>query len=76
MLRHSQNASPGIAFSSTSQKREILFFGKISHDRKEFLDFLSNNGISLKKVGENNNFVTDEELSKLISKSKIVLNFS
>ena len=72
------NESYGGIFKNYSLKKEIdvLFFGKISHDRKEFLDFLSNNGISLKIVGENNNFVTDEELSKLISKSKIVLNFS
>ena len=69
----------GDIFKNHKEKKEIdvLYFGGINPDRKEFLDFITNQGISVKIVGkESNNFATDEELSKLISKSKIVLNFS
>ena len=69
----------GDIFKNYKEKKEIdvLYFGGINPDRKEFLDFITNQGISVKIVGkESNNFATDEELSKLISKSKIVLNFS
>ena len=69
----------GDIFKNHKEKKEIdvLYFGGLNPDRKEFLDFITNQGISVKIVGkESNNFATDEELSKLISKSKIVLNFS
>lgn len=55
---------------------DVLFFGQLNSDRKEFLNFLENKGISVKKVGWNSDYVSEEELSKLISKSKIVLNLS
>ena len=65
-------------FKNHNLKKEIdvLFFGRINPDRKEILDFIANNGIAIKIVGQNNDFVTDEELSQLISKSRIVLNLS
>ena len=65
-------------FKNYNLKKEIdvLFFGQMNSDRKEFLDFLENNGISIKKVGYHSDFVSEEELSKLVSKSKIVLNLS
>ena len=68
----------GNLFKNYNLKKEIdvLFFGRINPDRKELLDFISSSGISIKIVGQNNDFVTDEELSKLISKSRIVLNLS
>ena len=63
---------------------DVLFFGQINRDRKKFLDFVINNDISIKIVGEHwsgremvkNDFVSEQELAKLISKSKIVLNLS
>jgi len=70
--------SDGDIFKNHNLKKEIdvLFFGQINQDRKEFLDFIKSNDISIKTVGYNNDFVTEQELSKLISKSKIVLNLS
>ena len=56
---------------------DVLFFGKVNKDRKNFLDYLSNNGINLKVVGNNSeNRVLDTELVNLICRSKIVVNFS
>ena len=55
---------------------DVLFFGQLRNDRKKFIDFLIDNGIKVKIVGHDSNWVTEEELIKLISKSKIVLNFS
>ena len=68
----------GSIFKNYDLKKEIdvLFFGRITPDRKEFLDFIVNGGISIKMVGENTDFVSLEELAKLMSKSKIVLNLS
>ena len=64
-------------FKNHNLKKEIdvLFFGQIKKDRKEFLDYLIQNNIKVKSVGSHD-WVDDEELMKLISKSKIVLNFS
>ncbi len=55
---------------------DVLFFGRATQDRKEFLDFVLSKGISVKMIGEDTDFVSIEELSKHISKSKIVLNLS
>ena len=55
----------------------MYFFGKVNKDRKIFLDYLTNNGINLKVVGNNSeNRVLDTELVKLICRSKIVVNLS
>ena len=57
---------------------DVLFFGDLTADRKEILDYISKNGISLKNVGHAQHVVglKKEELLDLISKSKIVLNLS
>ena len=56
---------------------DVFFFGKVNKDRKIFLDYLTNNGINLKVVGNNSeNRVLDTELVKLICRSKIVVNLS
>ena len=57
---------------------DVLFFGHLTPDRKEFLDYIVNEGISLKNVGHREHIVglPQDELIKLISKSKIVLNLS
>ena len=65
---------------SNHNKKEIdvLFFGYITPDRKEILDYIKKEGISLKNVGHEDHIVglPKEELLKLISKSKIVLDLS
>ncbi len=56
---------------------DVLFFGKVSNDRKNYIDHIRNNGIQIKVVGNNvKNRVTDKEIVNLICKSKIVVNFS
>ena len=57
---------------------DVLFYGHITPDRKEFLDYIVESGISLKNVGHTDEFTNlpIEELAKIISKSKIVLQLS
>ena len=65
--------------NNKSQKEiDVLFFGVLTPDRKEFLDYLVSEGIPLKNVGHQEHVVglPKDELIKLISKSKIILNFS
>ena len=64
--------------SKNQKDIDVLFFGGLTPDRKEFLDYIVNEGISLKNVGHRGHIVglPQDELIKLISKSKIVLNLS
>jgi len=64
--------------SKNQKDIDVLFFGHLTPDRKEFLDYIVNEGISLKNVGHREHIVglPQDELIKLISKSKIVLNLS
>ena len=64
--------------SKNQKDIDVLFFGGLTPDRKEFLDYIVNEGISLKNVGHREHIVglPQDELIKLISKSKIVLNLS
>jgi len=57
---------------------DVLFFGVITPGRKEFLDFISQNNISIKNVGHEESGIglKKEELMNLISRAKIVLNLS
>jgi len=57
---------------------DVLFYGHITSDRKEFLDHISESGISLKNVGHSTEVegLPIEELTKIISRSKIVLQLS
>ena len=56
---------------------DVLFFGNVTQDRKEFLNYIENKGISLKNIGyESGGGLPIDELLKFISKSKIVLNLS
>ena len=57
---------------------DVLFYGNITPDRKIFLDYIAKEGISLKNVGHEDNItmLPQDKLLNLISKSKIVLNFS
>ena len=56
---------------------DILFFGKIKADREFYLENLKKENYILKIIGTNNeNLVSETELAKYISRSKIVINFS
>jgi hypothetical protein len=69
----------GAIFKNHNLKKEIdvLFFGVLSQDRKEILDYVQKQEISVKIIGHQGEIKTnDDELIKLISKSKIVLNLS
>lgn len=58
---------------------DVIFFGTLKADRINFIDKLKENKINLKIVGpadNNSALVSNEELNKLINRSKIVLNFS
>ena len=60
---------------------DVLFFGDLkgTSDRKDFLNYLVKQGISLKNVGHDEvtpGLHPDEKLFDLIAKSKIVLNLS
>jgi len=66
-------------YKNYKEKKEfdVLFFGGLNNDRKIFLDYIEKKGIKVKIVGkQSNNFLKDEDLAKLICKSKIVLNLS
>ena len=59
------------------KKTDVLFFGKINKDRRKFVEFIENNGIKVKVVGNNiENYISDKELVNFICESKIVINFS
>jgi len=56
---------------------DLLFFGAIKADRKIYLEKLQRENYNLKVIGtDHKNKISDEELAKYISRSKIVLNFS
>ena len=59
------------------KKIDVLFFGKINKNRKDYINFLENNGVKVKIVGNNiENYVSDENLVRMINESKIVINFT
>ena len=58
---------------------DVLFFGELTSDRKELLSYIVKEGINLKNVGHyeySTDLLPIKELTKLISKTKIVLNLS
>tara|TARA_B100001123_G_scaffold413873_1_gene512659 strand:+ start:345 stop:1529 length:1185 start_codon:yes stop_codon:yes gene_type:complete len=57
---------------------DVLFFGGLTDDRKIILNYINKEGIKLKNIGheEGQPGISKEELLKLISKSKIILNLS
>ena len=65
---------------NNNKKKEIdvLFFGYLTPDRKNILDYIAKEGIHLKNVGyeENVSALPQNELWELIKKSKIVINLS
>ncbi len=62
---------------SDKKENDILFFGKIKADREEYLNSLIKAKFKLKIIGSNKtNRVSETELAKSISNSKIVLNLA
>jgi len=57
---------------------DVLFFGHLTPDRRQFLDYITKEGVLLKNVGHSEHVegLTEDQLINLISKSKIVLNLS
>ena len=64
--------------SVVKKEIDVLFFGHNTSERKTFLDYIVKEGINLKNVSHEAHIrgVSDNELTNLISKSKIVLNLS
>ena len=66
--------------NNNNYKKEIdvLFYGHITPDRRNILDYIVKEGINLKNIGHEGNVtgLPKDELLKLISKSKIVLELS
>ncbi len=64
--------------SQIKKEIDVLFFGALTEDRELFLNYITSKGINLKNVGhkEGMSGLSSEELQKLISKSKIILNLS
>ena len=65
---------------SVNSKKEIdvLFYGHLTPDRKSYLEYIEKEGVEIKNVGHENNIsgIPKDELLNLITKSKIILNFS
>ena len=56
---------------------DVLFFGKIKADRNNYIEKLKKINIKFEVIGDNEkNFLNTRDLSKIISKSKIIVNFS
>ena len=66
--------------NNNNYKKEIdvLFYGHITPDRRNILDYIVKEGINLKNIGHEGHVtgLPKDELLKLISKSKIVLELS
>ena len=78
-LTHHVNSSSKNINKNNNEKKEIdvLFFGNLTSNRKDILDYIVKEGISLKNVGyEGNVGLPQDELWELIIKSKIVINLS
>jgi len=62
---------------ATDKDIDVLFFGSIlKADRAQWLSYLISNGISVISVGPGSDYVSFEELSDLMSRSKIILDLS
>ena len=57
---------------------DVLFYGHLTTDRKNYLEYIKQQGIEVKNIGHEKNIlgVSKDELLNLVAKSKIVLNFS
>ena len=57
---------------------DVLFYGHLTPDRKEILEYVAKQGIALKNVGHEEEIegLPKDELLKLVSKSKIIIQLS
>ena len=73
------DSKPSEINKNNNKKKEIdvLFFGHLTPDRMDILNYIAKEGILLKNVGhEGISGIPQDELWELISKSKIVINLS
>ena len=57
---------------------DVLFYGHLTADRKNYLEYIEKHGIRVKNIGHESNIegVSKDELLSLIEKTKIIINFS
>jgi hypothetical protein len=55
---------------------DVLHFGSLKADRREFIDHLLAKGTPLRLIGPENGYVSQDELVRYIGRSRIVLNFA
>lgn len=73
----SLEASKEIYFDRKIQKDiDVLHFGSLKADRRDFIDYLIAKGIKLHLIGREHGHVPPQELAEYIARSKIVVNFS
>ncbi len=65
-------------YKNNNKEIDVLFFGHITPDRKNILNYITDSGIKLKNVGHENQItgLPKDELLEIISKSKIIINLS
>lgn len=71
-------ASPDLYFDRDSPRDiDVLFFGRLDKaDRREYIDYLREGGISVKTLGVDSEYVSEEKLGEYIARAKIVIDFS
>ena len=56
---------------------DVLFDGTmVKADRKEYINYLRANGVAVTVIEERNNFISFNELGSIISRTKVMINFS
>lgn len=71
-------ASPDLYFDrGLARDIDVLFFGHLGKaDRKTYIDYLRERGISVKTIGVGSEYVTEEVLAEYIARAKMVVDFS
>ncbi len=60
-----------------SKDIDVLFYGDLEKEgRRQYIDHIRRSGIDIRVIDNSDEYVTPEELVKLINRAKIVLNFS
>jgi hypothetical protein len=79
-MQYEYNPKEKLVDKASKNKKEIdvLFFGNLTPDRINILNFITDQGIALKNIGYKTGKLgkTEEELFELISKTKIILDLS
>ena len=63
--------------TGASRDIDVLFFGSLDKaDRREWVEYLRQNGVAVKVIGDGATFVPFDGMADIISRSKLVLNLS